>query len=822
MRFSTITRSRGKCLLALTGPSGAEGLMSRSRTSDGRLLPSRLVRDEDGGLVVSVPVLDVTQKIDVLPAGNASSRPLCRKSVSRRGSSARSKINAVLRNPRAQRLRSSGALAREDGVAARELFLDGDRAVLRGSVSLVLREGDDLLSRALDMCAVECREGRVISEGWTCLGDVVRDHPEFPGMRERMVEFSLSLPADTSELILWARPAGSEETIGFAVLFPEWMGALREEWEGRLRAADREPGYERWFSEQGSSSEFELALQRRAQHNLPERPSFSIVVPLFETPLDFLEEMASSVLAQTYDNFELVLVNASPENDALSRAVSELCERDERVRCVPLEGNLGITENTNAGIRAATGDFLVFVDHDDTIEPDALYRYALEVSRRPDTDLVYCDEDHLMDGRLVSPFFKPDWDEELLCAENYVCHMLAVRRSVVMGLPELPGREFDGSQDHNLTFLVGERARHVAHVARVLYHWRIHERSVAGAGVEQKPYALDAELRAVGDHLRRAGIPAEVRMGKSEPSRCEVTYEFGEHPLVSIVIPSHDAAPVLRRCLDSLFTRLTWPNFEVVLVENGSREEETFALYDEVSAKHDNVRVVTCELENGFNFSRLVNVGAAAARGEYLLLLNNDTEVISPDTLELMVGPAQREGVGCVGAKLLYPDGLIQHAGVTVGRADGPHHVGLAMPASALGYYETLVLPREASAVTAACVLVPRRVFDEVGGFDESLPVDFNDVDFCLRVRSAGYAIVQQQRALMYHYESVSRGTVSVRTRAQLVRFVSDLGVYLDRWGAPLMLGDPYYNKNFAFENVYCGLETDRYPGGEPSLANFV
>ena len=289
---------------------------------------------------------------------------------------------------------------------------------------------------------------------------------------------------------------------------------------------------------------------------------------------------------------------------------------------------------------------------------------------------------------------------------------------------------------------------------------------------------------------------------------------------LAAIIPSHDGSRVLRRCLDSLLGRLTWKNYEVVIVENGSVEKETFAYYEEICAASNNVKIVECELDSGFNFSRLINAGVRSARGEYLLLLNNDTEVISTDLIELMMGPALRDKVGCVGAKLLYPDGLVQHAGVSVGRSFGPSHIGFLLPDGEAGYYERMVLPHQVSAVTAACLLTKKSVFYEVGGLDESLPVDYNDVDFCLKVRAAGYDIVEQVNAKMYHYESVSRGME--KTPEQMVSLIRALGLYGERWGDQLMLGDPYYSKNFGFNDVYCKLDNGDLPAGATSLADFV
>lgn len=819
--FGTITRARGKCFIRLGGVRDEEALRCRATGAGGQDLPGRVTRTERGDVVLVVPVVPFDVRVELYSVGSSYPMTLVASKLIRHHIAAlASKLNAVTGNHAARAMRSSDALLIEDGLSFDLLARDGATEVLRGKVMIARPQGDPLLAREVEVVALDALSGRAISDGWVSLGDSAPLRKNYPGICERVVDYSLRVPADSRGLVVWARWTDDHTTIGFSVLFDEWRESLRDDWGRRTRYADRDPAYEAWFLEKHRVSPCELELQRLAWETLLERPLFSIIVPLFRTPLDFLAEMAESILAQSYPNFELILVNASPEEADLAAAVESLSNRDARVREVRLASNLGITENTNAGIRVASGDFLVFVDHDDTIEPDALYRYAMAVNERPSTDLIYCDEDHLRDGHLLLPFFKPDWDIDLLRRENYVCHMLAVRRDIVMSLNNLPGREFDGSQDHNMTLVVGERARDIAHVNKVLYHWRMHDQSVAGAGIEQKSYALEAERLAVQNHLDRVGERARAVMGARVATRCDIVHEFARHPLVSIVIPSHDGASVLGRCLDSIFTKLTWPNYEVVVVENGSLEQETFALYAEACASHDNVRVVTCDLERGFNFSRLVNCGAREASGEYLLLLNNDTEVISPDALELMMGHALREDVGCVGAKLLYPDGLVQHGGVTVGRSFGPMHFGFLLPDAEPGYYERMVLPHQLSAVTAACMLIRRDVYEKVGGFDESLPVDYNDIDFCLKVRSAGLAVVEQTDAKFYHYESVSRGLE--KTPGQFRELVRAQGVYASRWGDFLAFGDPFHGSHFAFDDMYCKLEDNDLPLGATSLADFV
>lgn len=820
--FGALTRSRGKCYIALSGVKDAAELFCCVQGSGGAELPGRIVTTERGDVVLSLAVLPMRQKVTIMRRiENGERLVVAKKTVRPYEASIKSKVNSLLKNPMTSYFRLSHALAFEDSVSIDLLARDGDTEVLRGKVMYTLAAGSALLHDPIELVVIDKDTGEVVSSGWTCLGDHVGSRKNYPGMEERTIDYSIRIPSGVSGFVVWARWGKTRLTVGFSAVYSEWVDSLRSDWRVRTQFSDRDSSYQDWFINSHRTSSTLLSFQRSEHESgAAADPVFSFIVPLYNTPISFFEEMAQSVREQSYPHFELILVNASPENEALSASVDALCQRDKRVIQVRLDKNYGITENTNAGIVAASGDFLVFLDHDDTIEADALFWYAQAVIVNPEVDLIYCDEDHIKDGHYVMPFFKSDWDEELICAENYVCHMLAVRRELVMALPSLPGREFDGSQDHNMTLMIGERARAVAHIPRILYHWRIHDQSVAGAGIEQKPYALEAEKVAVQNHLDRVGISARAVMGGRVPTRCDVEYTFEQYPLISIIIPSHDASAVLKRCVNSLLDKLTWKNYEIIIVENGSVEDETFAYYNEISSAYDNVRVVSCNLDNGFNFSRLINYGASFAAGDYYLLLNNDTEVISPDLLELMMGPALRSEVGCVGAKLLYPDGLVQHAGVAVGRSFGPTHIGFLLPDSEPGYYERMVLPHQVSAVTAACLLTKREVYDAVGGFDELLPVDYNDIDFCLKIRAKGFTIVEQVNAKMYHFESVSRGIE--KSPEQLESLIRALGVYGSRWGNYLVGGDPYYSVNFSFDDIYCKLDSGELPAGATSLADFV
>ena len=651
---------------------------------------------------------------------------------------------------------------------------------------------------AIPEVRVYSRDGSLLCDGAVDLGTSLRKDDEYPSTLRYQSVFSFRIPAKAGAFRVDASCGQGNASVDIA---PSDFEELESKWAQNATPTDRDVRYDDWFTNRHRIGRNGLALQVLAAPRMEIRPVFSIIVPLFKTPLLFLEEMVESVIGQSYPYFELLLVNASPEDGELYEAVEAYCRSDERIRHIPLEGNYGITENTNYGIRAATGDFLAFLDHDDVIEPDLLYRYAQGINDYPETDLLYCDEDHLQDGKYIVPFFKPDWDPDLLCSENYVCHMLTVRKSIVDGFDELPDSRFDGSQDHNMTFLVGEKARNVYHARRVLYHWRIHEQSTAGKGASQKSYALEAERLAVQGHLDRCGINAEAVMEKRIPTRCEVVYRFDEHPGVSIVIPNKDAVDVLRTCVDSILEKTAWPEYEIVIVENNSEDTATFDFYKELEARDPRIRVVTSETGGVFNFSKVINDGFAAARYEYCLMLNNDTAVIEKDWLEQMMGPCMREEIGAVGCKLLYPDDSYQHVGVAVGRGTGPYHVDMGLPEGTMGYYESDVLTHRVSAVTGACLLTKKSVFDQVGGLDEELAVNFNDIDYCLRLQKAGYAVLLQLATKLYHYESVSRSPST--SKENIVAFTREHGLFMSRWDRYVTLGEHYHSKNFKFMNAF-------------------
>ena len=568
------------------------------------------------------------------------------------------------------------------------------------------------------------------------------------------------------------------------------LKALLVKSKHKLQGIDNDYDYGEWYSLTKPTAE-ELEEQRKKVFDAPVK--FSIVIPAFKTPERFLREMLDSIAEQTYANWEVCVADGSPAGQSCERVLEQYAKKDSRFKYVILGENKGISGNTNAAMDMATGDYIVLADHDDKLTPNALYECAKLLQEHPGCDCFYSDEDKLdMDGgALFDPHFKPDFNIDLLRNNNYICHMLTIRKSLLDTL-EPNTKEFDGAQDHNLTLRAVEKARKVHHVAKVLYHWRLSETSTA-ANADSKPYATIAGIKAVQSHLDRLGLNAKVEQAR-RPFTYKVTYAVPDsHPLVSIIIPTKDHADILDNCITSIVEKSTYDNYELVIIENNSTEKATFDYYDKLQAKYpDIVRLVTWEHE--FNFSKLMNFGVAHAKGNYLLLLNNDTEVITPNWIEIMLGICAREDVGAVGAKLYYPDNTIQHAGLCVtGGVAG--HLCQSMPRDNWGYFALNDAQQDFSAVTAACIMTKRDEYEKVGGFTEELQVAFNDVDFCLKLREINDLIVYTPEVELYHYESISRG-VENNTEKQ-IRFHKEVAYMNYRWAKYYVKGDPYMNPNF-------------------------
>lgn len=550
-----------------------------------------------------------------------------------------------------------------------------------------------------------------------------------------------------------------------------------------------EQDYADWFAAHRISAAA-LEKQRMDVRSLPDRPLISIAIPLYNTKTEFLRALLQSVLLQSYDRWELCLADGST-SDEPGRVVEDMCGGDPRVRYVRLQENEGIAGNTNAAIRMAGGAFVMLADHDDLLEPDALYELAMAVREDPQTDIVYTDED-LTDEtgtRFVSPRFKPDFNLDFLRSINYICHIFMVRREIM----EKTGgfrKEFDGAQDWDMILRCCELARKIRHIPRVLYHWRAYEESTAG-NPESKTYAIEAGRRALQEHFRRCHLEAEL-----EYTGIFILFrpvlQLKRRDLISIVIPNRDEAETLRTCVMSILEKSTYDRYEIIIVENNSEKAETFSMYETLQAASDRVRVVT--FRGAFNYSAVNRFGIAAAEGEYYILLNNDTEVISPDWMERMLAHCQREDVAAVGAKLLYPDGTVQHCGAVIGLGGFAGHVLTGSQDDEAGYFGRLQAVQDVSAVTAACMMVSREAWEKTGGLDESFAVALNDMDFCLRLCALGRKIVLDPGVKLYHYESKSRG--SEETPEKRERFKKEIRQFRARWKDVLDKGDPFYSPN--------------------------
>jgi GT2 family glycosyltransferase len=527
-----------------------------------------------------------------------------------------------------------------------------------------------------------------------------------------------------------------------------------------------------------------------------EQPSdikISVVVPLYNTPADLLEQMIDSVVDQSYQNWELCLADASTQ-DAPGEYAMRRARSEPRIKYKKLEKNEGIAGNTNRGFEMTTGDYISLLDHDDILHPSALWYVAQAVAKQG-ADFIYTDE-VTFEGttkNLTVYHFKPDFAIDNLRSCNYICHLTTLSRALLEQCGGERG-EYNGSQDYDFVLRLTEKAKNIVHIPHLLYYWRATAASVAKS-IEAKPYCITSAIKALDAHYERLGLNAHVSMVPKTPGFYKTDYAIDASPLISILIPNMDSVPELDKCIRSIYQKSTYRNFEIIIIENNSKAVKTFEYYDKLKREHpDSLSVVNWDGE-GFNYSALNNFGASKAKGEYLLLLNNDVEVITPDWIERMLMYAQQKRVGCVGAKLLYPDGTIQHAGIGIGFLGIAAHMHRGFPFEHPGYMCRLVIAQDVAAVTGACLMLRREVFDKVGGFDELFAVAFNDVDFCLRVWKAGYQNIFTPYAELYHYESKSRGLDNTSKKRR--RFIHEIRSFQHRWNDLLVSGDPFYNPNF-------------------------
>ncbi len=528
---------------------------------------------------------------------------------------------------------------------------------------------------------------------------------------------------------------------------------------------------------------------------------FSILVPLYNTPEQFLREMIDSVVAQTYTDWELCLADGSDDEHAYVKTIVS-SYNDPRIRYEKLTENLGISGNTNKCFDMAKGDYIGLFDHDDILHPTALYEY-MKVICAEDADYIYCDETTFSGksiDHMITLHFKPDFAPDNLRANNYICHFSVFAKELVKKCGTFR-TEFDGSQDHDMILRLTREAKHISHVPKILYYWRSHAGSVA-SDINAKTYAIDAAKGAVAAHLTACGFKDfKIESSRAFETIFRIRYALTAHPLISIIIPNKDHTEDLRRCIESITDLTSYDNYEIIVVENNSETDEIREYYRSLKM-HPKVRVE--EYEGQFNYSKINNFGAGFAKGEYLLLLNNDTEVITRNWIEELLMYAQRDDVGAVGCMLYYPDYTIQHAGIVLGmgahRTAGHSHYKMAK--ENLGYMGRLCYAQNVSAVTGACLMVRKALFDEVGGLSGDLAIALNDVDLCLKLRQKGLLNVFTPFAQLFHYESASRGddVTADASKENAERYNRECEIFKNRWKEVLEAGDPYFNPNFSLD----------------------
>jgi len=571
---------------------------------------------------------------------------------------------------------------------------------------------------------------------------------------------------------------------------------------GGLRGIKAKIAYkkrEKQAMKQFGTASFPTPEERKAQEEtiFPNSVVISILVPLYNTPENFLKEMIDSVVTQTYQNWELCLADGSDEAHGY---VGDICKEyavnDNRVKYEKLEKNEGISGNTNACLKMATGEYIGLFDHDDILHPCALYEYVKAINEQG-ADYIYCDETTFKDGsidKMITMHFKPDFSIDNLRANNYICHFSCFKKDLLDGM-ELFRKKFDGSQDHDMILRLTDKAKKVVHVPKLLYYWRSHAGSVA-SDINAKSYAIEAARGAIADHLKNKGFKNfKITGTRAFETIFKISYEIIGNPKISIVIANKDHVDDLKRCIDSIIEKSTYDNYEIIVVENNSTTSEIFDYYKEVP---DCVKVITYEGE--FNYSAVNNLGVKHASGDYILLLNNDTQVITVNWMEELLMYAQRNDVGAVGGKLYYANKTIQHAGVVLGlgahRTAGHTHYGQSR--ENLGYMGRLCYTQNVSAVTGACLMVKKSLYDEVGGLGEDFAISLNDVDFCLKLREKGYLNVFTPFAELFHFESISRGLDNQGEKAE--RYNRESEYFRNKWKNVLEMGDPYYNVNFSLD----------------------
>lgn len=567
------------------------------------------------------------------------------------------------------------------------------------------------------------------------------------------------------------------------------INAIKHKLGSRAASSD----YQEWVTRYDTLSDEDERLIKQKVESLSFKPFFSVLMPTYNTEEKWLCAAINSVLNQLYLNFELIIIDDASTNSRVRDIIREYEQKDSRVKSVFRKENGHIAKATDDGLKIATGEFIIPVDHDDEIPPHALYRFAHEINEYPNTKFIYSDEDKITEQNVrFNPYFKTDFDSEFLLSQNYICHLCCFNRELALKVGGY--REgTDGAQDWDIILRMTRECipEEIRHIPEILYHWRVIATSTA-SGTGSKPYVLNAQKKVIEDHLSVLNIVAKVEIDE-KLSHMQVTYELPEElPLVSIIIPTKDNVSVLRTFVNGLLYETSYPNKEIIIVNNGSEKEETLEYFKLLKSKG----VIILDDPRPFNFSRLNNFAVTKAKGSLLAFCNNDLSVTNGGWLREMVSVALQPKVGAVGARLLFPVGLLQHAGVILGIGGVGGHCHKGRPKHDVGYFNRTVLRHGVSAVTAACLVIKKEIFDSVGGFDDKdLSVAFNDVDFCIKVREAGFKNIYTPFAELLHHESISRGYEN--TKEKFNRFEKEIAVMKKRWGS-ILEKDPFYSPNLS------------------------
>lgn len=547
--------------------------------------------------------------------------------------------------------------------------------------------------------------------------------------------------------------------------------------------------YYRLFIAKHEPATKELLLQSKVK--FPFAPKISIICPIWNTPENFLTEMIESVANQTYYNWELCLSDGNSENENIRKILNNYKNNDKRIKVKFLDKNLGISGNSNEALSLATGDYIGLLDHDDTLAHFALFEAVKAINENPDADFIYSDEDKLSeDGkRRFSPHFKPDFSPDTLRSYNYICHLSIFKKELLNNAGFFKDG-YEGSQDYDLILRASEEAKNIIHIPKILYHWRISKNSTA-LWMDNKTYAFDSAKKALKDHLNRIGLNGKADDGLSKGSY-KITYNINKGLLVSVIIPNKDHEEDLKRCIYSIMEKSTYKNFEIIVVENNSESESISKFYDSLTSKYCNIKII--KWNKPFNYSSVNNYAVEFAKGDILLFLNNDTEVINNGWMERMLEHVQRKDVGAAGAKLYYPNNTVQHGGVIIGILDVAGHSHKGFSRNSCGYINRLCVVQNLSAVTGACLMVRKEVFKEAGGFDENFILAYGDVDLCLKIRAKGYLIIWTPFSELYHYESITRGYEDTPEKRE--RINGEIKLFYNKWHDIFKKGDPYYNIN--------------------------